>query len=59
MLFPLFRGFFCEIFRSGIEGVDKRQWEAGAALGMSKGLVLRRMSASISEPAPGSIHVVM
>jgi len=38
-----FGAYFCEIFRSGIQGVDKGQWEAGAALGMGKGLVLRKI----------------
>ena len=38
-----FGAYFSEIFRSGIEGVEKGQWEAGAALGMGKGLVLRKV----------------
>lgn len=38
-----FGAYFSEIFRSGIEGVDKGQWEAGAALGMSRVQVLRRV----------------
>ncbi len=38
-----FGAYFCEIFRSGIEGVDKGQWEAASALGMSKAQVLGRV----------------
>lgn len=38
-----FGAYISEIFRSGIESVDKGQWEAGAALGMSEGLVLRKI----------------
>jgi polar amino acid transport system substrate-binding protein len=38
-----FGAYISEIFRSGIEGVDKGQWEAGAAMGMGKGLVLRKI----------------
>ncbi len=30
-----FSAYFCEIFRSGIEGVDRGQWEAGLALGLT------------------------
>lgn len=29
--------FFCEVFRAGIKGVDRGQWEASSALGMSRG----------------------
>ena len=44
LCFSLYFGaYISEIFRSGIEGVDKGQWEAGAALGMGKGLVLRKV----------------
>ena len=44
MCFTLYFGaYISEIFRSGIEGVDKGQWEAGAALGMSRGLVFRKI----------------
>lgn len=38
-----FGAYFSEIFRSGIEGVDRGQWEAGTALGMSWILVLRKV----------------
>lgn len=38
-----FGAYFSEIFRSGIEGVDKGQWEAASALGMSKAQVLGRV----------------
>jgi len=30
-----FSAYFCEIFRSGIEGVNRGQWEAGLALGLN------------------------
>lgn len=30
-----FSAYFCEIFRSGIEGVSRGQWEAGLALGLN------------------------
>lgn len=30
-----FSAYFCEIFRSGIEGVNRGQWEAGLALGLT------------------------
>ena len=44
LCFSLYFGaYISEIFRSGIEGVDKGQWEAGAALGMGRGLVLRKI----------------
>ena len=38
-----FGAYLCEIFRTGIEGVDRGQWEAGAALGMSRGLTFRKV----------------
>ena len=38
-----FGAYFCEVFRSGIMGVDKGQWEAGSALGMNKIMVLRKI----------------
>lgn len=31
-----FGAYYAEIFRTGIDGVEKGQWEAGAALGMNK-----------------------
>ena len=30
-----FSAYFCEVFRSGIEGVNRGQWEAGFALGLT------------------------
>lgn len=33
--------YIAEIVRGGIQGVARGQWEAGAALGLSRGLVLR------------------
>ena len=38
-----FGAYFSEIFRSGIEGVDSGQWEAGAALGMRQVQVFRKV----------------
>ncbi len=33
--------YLSEVFRAGIEAVDKGQWEAAGALGLSRGLTLR------------------
>jgi len=38
-----FGAYFSEVFRTGIEGVDKGQREAGAALGMSRRQVFGRI----------------
>lgn len=38
-----FGAYFSEIFRTGFEGVSKGQREAGAALGMSRGQVFRKV----------------
>lgn len=35
--------FYAEIFRGGIEAVDRGQWEAGRALGMRRGRIFRRL----------------
>lgn len=35
--------FYAEIFRGGIEAVDKGQWEAGRAIGMRRGRIFRRI----------------
>ena len=35
--------YLAEIFRAGIEGVDRGQWEAGRAIGMTEGQVMRRL----------------
>ena len=35
--------FYAEIFRGGIEAVDKGQWEAGRAIGMRRGKIFRRI----------------
>lgn len=34
-----YAAYFAEIFRGGIDGISKGQWEAGTALGMSRGQV--------------------
>jgi polar amino acid transport system permease protein len=35
--------FYAEIFRGGIEAVDRGQWEAGRAIGMRRGRIFRRI----------------
>lgn len=35
--------FYSEIFRGGIEAVDRGQWEAGRAIGMRRGKIFRRI----------------
>lgn len=35
--------FYAEVFRGGIEAIDKGQWEAGRALGMRRGRIFRRI----------------
>lgn len=35
--------FFAELFRAGIESIERGQWEAGRALGMSGSRVMRRI----------------
>lgn len=35
--------FYAEVFRGGIEAVDKGQWEASKALGMRRGRIFRRI----------------
>lgn len=42
--FGLYYGaYMSETFRTGIEGVDRGQWEAGAALGMKRFLTFRKV----------------
>ena len=38
-----YAAYMAEIFRSGIQAIHKGQWEAGAATGMSKRLLMRRI----------------
>jgi polar amino acid transport system permease protein len=38
-----YAAYMAEIFRSGIQAIPKGQWEAGAATGMSKRLLMRRI----------------
>jgi polar amino acid transport system permease protein len=35
--------FYAEIFRGGIEAIDRGQWEAGQAIGMQQGRIFRRI----------------
>jgi polar amino acid transport system permease protein len=35
--------FYAEIFRGGIEAIDRGQWEAGHAIGMQQGRIFRRI----------------
>jgi polar amino acid transport system permease protein len=35
--------FYAEIFRGGIEAIDRGQWEAGRAIGMRRGKIFRRI----------------
>jgi polar amino acid transport system permease protein len=35
--------FYAEIFRGGIEAIDRGQWEAGHAIGMRQGKIFRRI----------------
>jgi polar amino acid transport system permease protein len=35
--------FYAEIFRGGIEAIDRGQWEAGQAIGMREGRIFRRI----------------
>lgn len=35
--------FYAEIFRGGIEAIDRGQWEAGRAIGMRQGRIFRRI----------------
>jgi ectoine/hydroxyectoine ABC transporter permease protein EhuD len=38
-----YTAYMAEVFRSGIQAIPKGQWEAGASVGMSRGLMLRRI----------------
>jgi len=46
-------GFIAEIVRSGIQAVPRGQWEAGRALGMTEGQILRRVI------APQTLRVIL
>jgi len=35
--------FYAEVFRGGIEAIDRGQWEAGRAIGMRRGRIFRRI----------------
>jgi ectoine/hydroxyectoine ABC transporter permease protein EhuD len=38
-----YSAYMAEVFRSGIQAIPKGQWEAGSSIGMSRGLLLRRI----------------
>ena len=38
-----YAAYMAEVFRSGIEAIAKGQWEAGAAIGMSRRMLMRRI----------------
>ncbi len=38
-----YAAYMAEVFRSGIQAIPKGQWEAGASVGMSRHLMLRRI----------------
>ncbi len=38
-----YTAYMAEVFRSGIQAIPKGQWEAGASVGMSRRLMLRRI----------------
>ena len=42
--------FYAEIFRGGIEAIDKGQWEAGRAIGMRRSKIFRRIVLPQSVP---------
>lgn len=56
-----YAAYMAEVFRSGIGAVAKGQWEASAALGMGRGLALRRIilpqAIRIIIPALGNFFV--
>ena len=35
--------FFAEIYRAGIKSIDRSQWEGGKAIGMTQGVLMRRI----------------
>jgi polar amino acid transport system permease protein len=38
-----YAAYMAEVFRSGIQAIPKGQWEAGQSVGMSRGLLMRRI----------------
>jgi polar amino acid transport system permease protein len=38
-----YAAYMAEVFRSGIQAIPKGQWEAGSSVGMSRGLLMRRI----------------
>jgi polar amino acid transport system permease protein len=56
-----YAAYMAEVFRSGIQAIPKGQWEAGASVGMSRRLMLRRIilpqAIRIMVPAIGNFFV--
>ena len=56
-----YTAYMAEVFRSGIQAIPKGQWEAGASVGMSRRLMLRRIilpqAIRIIIPAIGNFFV--
>ena len=56
-----YAAYMAEVFRSGIQAIAKGQWEAGFAVGMSRGLLMRRIvmpqALRIIIPALGNFFV--
>jgi polar amino acid transport system permease protein len=43
--------FFAEVFRGGIQSIDRSQWEGGRSLGMTSLKLMRRTSRAPDDPA--------
>src|SRR3954462_7098581 len=56
-----YTAYMAEVFRAGIQAIPKGQWEAGASVGMSRRLMLRRIilpqALRIVTPAIGNFFV--
>ena len=48
-----YAAYMAEVFRSGIQAIPKGQWEAGASVGMSRGLLMRRII------LPQAVRIIM
>lgn len=58
-----YTAYMAEVFRSGIQAIPKGQWEAGASVGMSRRLMLRRIilpqAVRIIVPSIGNFFVAI